>query len=229
MLLALGAIAFVPVEALRTHDGNAELHWELGYAYRFGGLLPASLAECERARQIDPTVKITSSALNTYLYLGEYNKFLASLPESDTPYILFYRGFGEYHLGEYASAAQYFERAYNHDPSLLQAEVGKALFDSIRHQRADGLHLLTATAAHIEERGVADAEGIYKVAQAFAVLGDKQSALRLLDETIERGFFPYPYFKTDPLLANLRKEPALATDLERARARFEKFQSRFGS
>ena len=69
--------------ALSTNPNVAEAHWELGYAYRFGGMLPESLTECETARRLDPNVKINSSAMNTYLYLGEYDKFL-SAPSSPT-------------------------------------------------------------------------------------------------------------------------------------------------
>ncbi|MBV9442463.1 MAG: protein kinase, partial [Acidobacteriaceae bacterium] len=77
--------------ALQSSPNNAEAHWELGYAYRFGGMLGPSLSECERARALDPDVKINSSAINTYLYLGQYRKFLASLPANNSSYILFYR------------------------------------------------------------------------------------------------------------------------------------------
>ena len=77
--------------ALETNPSHAEVHWELGYAYRFAGMLKESEAECERARQLDPGVKLNSSALNTYLYLGAYDKFLQSLPpNSDNALILWF-------------------------------------------------------------------------------------------------------------------------------------------
>ena len=41
-------------EAVRTNSSHAESHWELGYAYRFAGMLEQSVSECERARQLDP-------------------------------------------------------------------------------------------------------------------------------------------------------------------------------
>ena len=56
------------------------------------------MAECEKARQNNPQVKLNSSAMNSYLYLGEYEKFLQSLPPNDSVYIVFYRGFAEYYL-----------------------------------------------------------------------------------------------------------------------------------
>jgi DNA-binding winged helix-turn-helix (wHTH) protein/TolB-like protein len=71
-------------DALRTNPNHAEVHWELGYAYRFAGMLKESAAECERARQLDPGVKLNSSTLTAYLYMGQYDKFLESLPKTMT-------------------------------------------------------------------------------------------------------------------------------------------------
>src|SRR6202044_2955067 len=83
---------------LQDSPNNAEAHWELGYAYRFAGMLKESEDECEKARQNNPQVKISSSAMNSYLYLGEYEKFLQTLPANDSAYILFYRGLAQYYL-----------------------------------------------------------------------------------------------------------------------------------
>src|SRR5580704_2040477 len=69
-------------DALKTNGNYAAAHWELGYAYRFAGMLDESVAECERARQLG-LVKANGSVLNTYLYLGQYQKFLESLPPDD--------------------------------------------------------------------------------------------------------------------------------------------------
>ncbi len=214
--------------ALRGNRNNAEAHWELGYAFRFGGLLDQSLQECLRARQLDPQVKINSSALNTYLYLGRYADFLQSLPSRQSAYVLFYRGFGNYYLHNWTEALKDFDQAYALNPNLLQAEVGEALALSIRHNSAAGLKLLADTERRIRERGVSDAEGIYKVAQAYAVLRDSRSALRLLKETVERGFFPYPYLQADPLTTSVRAEPEYAAIAMTAKNRYERFRSSFG-
>jgi hypothetical protein len=67
---------FPPVPVAAFGASSWLIHWELGYAYRFAGMLNESLAECERARQLDPQVNANGSVLNTYLYLGQYRKFL---------------------------------------------------------------------------------------------------------------------------------------------------------
>jgi TolB-like protein len=212
---------------LQDSPNNAEAHWELGYAYRFGGMLEESVEECEKARQNNPQVKINSAALNSYLYVGEYEKFLQSLPSNDSAYIIFYRGLGEYYLNNPGQAAHDFDRAYERDSSLLPAMVGKALSYGIQHDNGRGLKLLERTEDKIEERGVSDAEGMYKVAQAYAVLGDKASALHTLRHSIGGGFFCYPYFVRDPMLQSLRGEPEFQALMDQALHRHEQFKATF--
>src|SRR5882672_6926704 len=215
-------------EALKTNPNHAEVHWELGYAYRFGGMLKESVAECERARELDPLVKLTSSALNAYLYLGQYDKFLESLPKTnETAFILFYQGFGEYHQKNWEAATRDFDRSFELDPALLQAQVGKALSRGIANQSARGLEILHEAEDKIKERGVGDSEAIYKIAQAYAVLGDRVSATRTLAASIDKGFFAYPYFSTDPLLASLRDEQEFSRLMKVAEARHEAFKKAF--
>jgi DNA-binding winged helix-turn-helix (wHTH) protein/TolB-like protein len=215
-------------EALKTNPNQAEIHWELGYAYRFAGMLKESVAECERARQLDPSVKLNSSALNGYLYLGQYDRFLESLPKTDdVPLIVFYRGFGEYYKKDWEQAEKNFDHAFELDRSVFQAEIGKALSFGIQGQTAEGAAILNALEKKINERGVMDPEAIYKVAQAYATLDDKTSALRVLYRSVENGFFPYPYLMSDPLLESLRNEAAFSTVMTTARARHEAFKNRF--
>jgi TolB-like protein/Tfp pilus assembly protein PilF len=220
----------VPIlrESLKTNPNDAELHWELGYAYRYGGMLSQSIAECERARQIDPGVKITTSAVNGYLYQGSYDQFLRGLPDDDgSAFVLFYRGFAKYYQRDFDQARKYFDRAFELDPSMFQAQVGKALSYAVVHQPTKGLAVLREVERKIQERGVGDPEAAYKVAQAYGELGDNPSALRMLRHTVENGFFPYPYFQSDRLLDALRTEPQFAEIIATARKRHESFSSRF--
>jgi TolB-like protein/Flp pilus assembly protein TadD len=215
-------------KALKANPNHAEVHWELGYAYRFAGMLKESVQECERARQFDPSVKLSSSALNAYLYLGLYDKFLESLPkDTDSALILFYRGFGEYHQKRLQEAAAHFDRAFDLRGSLLQARIGKALSDGIRGQGPRGIEMLRETESKISIRGVGDPEAVYKIAQAYAVLGDKGAALRTLRASVDGGFFSYPYIVSDPLLENLQQENEFKRLLAVTRQRHEAFQRRF--
>jgi DNA-binding winged helix-turn-helix (wHTH) protein/TolB-like protein/Tfp pilus assembly protein PilF len=214
-------------DTLKNSPNNAALHWELGYAYRFAGMLRESVAECERARQIDPLVKGNGAVLNGYLYLGEYDKFLQSLPDADdAPFILFYRGFGEYHQKKWYLAAKDLDRAYELDRTLYTG-IGKAFSNSVAHKDKEGLELLQQLENKIVQRGVADPEATYKIAQGYAVLGDKVSAMRMLRYSIEHGFFSYPYFMNDPLLESIRNEPGFPALMSVAHQRNATFKSSF--
>jgi DNA-binding winged helix-turn-helix (wHTH) protein/TolB-like protein/Flp pilus assembly protein TadD len=213
-------------DALKTNGNHAAAHWELGYAYRFAGMLDESVAECERARQLAPFVKGNGSVLNTYLYLGEYQKFLQSLPADDSSFTLFYRGFGEFHEKQFDQASKDFDRAYELDPTLYTG-IGKALSDSIHQHRTEGLQLLSGLERTVKERGVGDPEATYKIAEAYAILGEKSSALHVLRMSVESGFFSYPYIEKDPLLNDLHGDPEFARILNAAHQRHEAFKNSF--
>jgi DNA-binding winged helix-turn-helix (wHTH) protein/TolB-like protein len=213
-------------DALKTNGNYAAAHWELGYAYRFAGMLDESVAECERARQLAPFVRGNGSVLNTYLYLGEYQKFLESLPADDSSFTLFYRGFGEFHEKQFEQASRDFDRAYELDPTLYTG-IGKALSDSIHQHGAEGLQLLSGLERTVKQRGVGDPEATYKIAQAYAVLADKSSALRALRMSVEGGFFSYPYIDKDPLLNDLHGESEFAQILDVAHQRNAAFKNSF--
>ncbi len=213
--------------ALQSSPNNAEAHWELGYAYRFGGMLEQSVAECELARRLDPEVKINSSALNTYLYLGDYDKFLRSLPPNDSAYLVFYHGLGEYYKHDYANARADFDRAFDLAPGLFPAQIGKGLSEGLKHRSSAGLSRLHETERDVTAAGVTDPEGLYKLAQAYAQLGDPDDAIRLLEESVRGGFFCYPYISRDPLLVSLHGESRFEQVLEKTKERWQQFRQRF--
>jgi hypothetical protein len=102
--------------------------------------------------------------------------------------------------------AEDFNGAYKDDPTLYTA-IGKAFADSIAKKNSDGLQILRELENKIQQRGVGDPDATYKIAQGYAVLGDKTSVIRMPRSSMEAGFFSYPYFDRDPLLNNLRGMP----------------------
>jgi len=109
----------------------------------------------------------------------------------------------------------------------MPARVGKAISESLAGQHDSAVKLLHLTEAEMETRGLGDAEFTYKVTQAYSVLGETASALHMLQRTIEGGFFCYPCFASDPLLASIRNEPEFQRWTSEARQRREQFKTRF--
>ena len=217
----------VPIlrEVTKTHPNYPFAHWELSYAYRYAGTLNPSIEEGERALQLYPN--ITGHLFNSYLYAGQYQKFIDSLPSRQDAYFIFYRGLGYYYLKDFARATAYFDRAYELDSSAIVSHIGKALSLASAGKHRQGLELLKAIDAKAEDDGASDGEISYKLAQVYAVLGDKPSALRKLQSSIEQGFFCYGYFISDPLTENLRAENKYLTLMEKAEQRHEEFKRRF--
>jgi len=58
-------------------------------------------------------------------------------------------------------------------------------------------------------------------------LGDRISAIRMLDYSIENGFFAYPYFDRDPLLESVRNSTRFPQLMGIARKRYDAFKKTF--
>src|SRR5262249_26540195 len=210
------------LELNKTSPLIGEAHWELSYAYRYGGLLNESIEEGERALQIDS--RLSSHQFNSYLYAGQYQKFMDSLPSREDSYVVFYRGLASYYLNDFERAAATFDRCYDLNSVSVISQVGKALRLGIAGKNGEGLDMLRAAENSIARNATGDGEIAYKIAQAYQALGDRASALNALDRAVSQGFFCYSYLASDPLLRGLQGDPAFQATLEKARARHEKFQ-----
>ena len=209
-------------ESLRRNPNDSFAHWYLSEAYRYGGALEQSVAEGELALRLNPNVS-RNLTFNTYLYMGQYRKFLDSLPQAENnARTSFYRGLAYYYLKDTRRATEEFDRAYALNSALSHAQVGRALACALRNQNAQGLSLMRDA----ERSGSNDGEMLYKMAQAYAQLGDRESALRLLRRAIGLNFCPYSYFARDPMLEPVRREPGYSVAMELARQRQQAFLSR---
>jgi eukaryotic-like serine/threonine-protein kinase len=235
------AMANVLIESNRVEDAvtllrgvmeeaprSADALWELAYAYRFAGLLDESVSAGERATAMDPFVLGGGNIPLAHVYKGEYQRFLDGFRlDSQSAYQQFYTGLAIYYLKRFPEAARVFDHAYSLDQSMLHTRVGKALSVMIGGDRNAAAHVLQLTELESIERQVSDAEALFRIAEAYAVLGDTGGALRVLRRSIEGGFFCYPYLARDPLLESIRSVPEFQSLLERSRERHEAFRRRF--
>jgi DNA-binding winged helix-turn-helix (wHTH) protein/TolB-like protein/Tfp pilus assembly protein PilF len=210
-------------EELRLNPNDPQAHWWLTEAYLYGGMLPESIAEGEHALQLDPMVNL-GSTLNSYLYSGDYEKFLSRMAAGEDARTIFYRGLCFLYMKDLSRAAGEFERAYALDPSLLHAKYGKAFLYAIHQQPAEGLRYLMEVE---QENPAVDGEMLYKVAQAYALLGDKPSALRSLRGAINHNFYCHACLIRDPLFESVRGESEYADLARLALDLHEAFRHRY--
>jgi tetratricopeptide (TPR) repeat protein len=212
-------------KVIEENPNDSLARWELSYAYRYSGMLDQSIAEGESALQLDPHIK--GHLFNSYLYAGQHEKFVNSLPMRDEAYTLFYRGLGHYYMGDRARAFVYFDRAHQLDPTALVSQLGDVLKLAMNGHDREGLERLKAIESKLQKDPFGDGELSYKLAECYSVLGDNASALRRLKKSIDQGFFCYPYFISDPLLDHVRGEAHYTSLIEVARQRHERFRQTF--
>jgi tetratricopeptide (TPR) repeat protein len=209
--------------AIRLNPNHAEAYLWLSQAYRYAGVLRESAEQAETALRLDPAVREIST-INTYLYLGEYDRFLQTLPQAHlNARAFFYRGLAYYSKRDFPRAEAEFTRAIELEPRLLHARYGQALRHAIRGEKQKGLDLLR----QLEASGHPDGEMRYKLAQAYAALGDRTAALRALRSAVEAKFICHECFARDPLLEKLRSDAGIQVILRKAQEEQEAFRKKF--
>jgi hypothetical protein len=87
-----------------------------------------------------------------------------------------------------------FDHAYDLDPTLLQAEVGRAFSLGIQQHNSEAVGTLHGLEAKIDEHGVVDPEAMYKIAQAYASIGEKKRSAPCLTPQYSAWIFPLSVF-----------------------------------
>jgi tetratricopeptide (TPR) repeat protein len=209
--------------AVELNPNYAQAHLWLSQAYRYGGMLEASRFEAQLAFKLDPEIR-EYSTINTYIYLGEYDKFVESLPRWQiNARTLFYSGLARYYMRDVSGAKRDLSKAYDMQPEHPHAQFARALLSALSSDKEEGLRDLRL----FDTKYMADGEMLYKSAQVHAILGDKHSAISLLRQSVEHDFYCYRYFSEDPLLDSLRDDPQFSSLMQLAHARHEAFQHKF--
>ena len=185
--------------------------------FRFCGLLEASAAAHEHARKLDP--KASTSAAHTYWMLGRYDEALAAVdPDRDMGDAAFVYASMDRIDDAIAVYEDRRRRVGTHRPELT------AFFDAFTatlQRRENAIPLLES------HRDFPDPEGGYYITRALAHLGARDTAIEVLGEVVQRGFFCYPFFVSDPWLDPLRTDARFIEILRRAEARMRDAQRAF--
>jgi len=207
----------------RQRPSDARVTYNLAYALRYTGLLEDSRRLGLEALARDPRLKEDASwAFNTLLYLGETDAFLDSLPSRVDGFTSFYRGLASLsgsRPDREARATGLLEEAYALAPGSSYGQLGKAMSLALRGDRERGASLVAA----LEARGTADGETRFKLAQAWALLGEESRSARSARAAVEHGFFCAPCLTADPLLLRVRSRSDFLAAVAAARTRSEAF------
>jgi len=222
------------LQARRRQPYNPTLLTGIAYAARGAGLLPLS----RRAMDLRDGVafaQVQSQAVDiTCLYTGEIQRFEASLKEQSghlrtTSGVLpFYRGYLALVQGDHARAHLEFQAAAaltNGYPNIIRLSE---IFELILQGRKDDAW--KKLREYDQERiGMREPDGEFtlRLAEAYALMGDRASAMEMASRAFARGFGCTEWYERSPMLEPLRGLPRWKALMEHLRERQKLMEDRF--
>ena len=107
-------------------------------------------------------------------------------------------------------------------PGTLFAGIGLSMKFAFEGKRAEALTRLNARSLQPSRR---DFQYACWVAECYALIDERETALEWLERDVELGMINYPFLSEhDPLLANLRGEPRFQRLMVRVKEEWERFE-----
>jgi DNA-binding SARP family transcriptional activator len=188
------------------------------------GRLPEARMAHEQGRLLNPKTR-SGNLEYFYIFSGDFARaeeaaeaWFRERPES--VYALTTRIMPPLLSGDLELAEQRLAVALNQLPDMAWLVTFQGMLHARRHQTDLALQCVRRALDSPHSFGHTH-HVYYNIACIHAVLGDSATAMAWLERTVDTGFACWPFFRLDPYLESLRKEPAfkrLVADLEQTYA-----------
>ena len=211
------------LERARSGNTSPEIFAALVQACRFCGLLEASIAAHERARQLDRN--IVTPVEHTYWQLGDYDRLLEHIKRLGRPSMI-NTLMEAVVLGEQGHESEAIRQLRELEQADL-TEYVRAMVSSIRALYEGEREESLKGAQHVIDQ-FPDPETVCWHARMFAHFGERERALAALNLALDRGFILNRILtRTDPWLDPVRSSPEFVDLLERAESRYREAVTAF--
>ncbi len=222
------------LQARRKQPHNPTLLTGIAYAARGAGLLPLARRAMDQRDSL-AFAQLQPQAVDiTCLYTGEIARFEASLQEqpghlrSTSGVLPFYRGYLALVRGDRTLAHREFSLAsalVNGYPNILRLSE---IYDLILEGRKD--EAWQKLREYDQERiGMREPDGEFtiRLAEAYALMGDRASAMEMASRAFARGFGCTDWYERSPMLEPLRVLPKWKALIQHLRERQALMEARF--
>jgi serine/threonine protein kinase/tetratricopeptide (TPR) repeat protein len=196
------------LKRLRGSKTDPELLTGLTHASRYCGLLQASLEADRQARRLDPNIQTT--VIHTYFAMGDYQGAFDAGG----------RDFGYFTplrlamLGRVEEAISLLKEK----ELVVPERRGQVFMFSLRALLEGNREPSLKASDELIEKGFMDPEGQYYLARQLAYLSDAGRATRVLNATVDGGYFCYPQMASDPWLDPIRSDAEFKRILNKAQS-----------
>jgi tetratricopeptide (TPR) repeat protein len=222
------------LRARRKQPHNPTLLTGIAYAARGAGLLPLARRAMD-LRDALAFARLQPQAVDiTCLYTGEIPRFEASLQEqpghlrSTSGVLPFYRGYLALVRGDHPLARREFRDAANLEhayPNIRRlSEIYALILEGEKEAAWKKLREYDQERIGMREP---DGEFTIRLAEAYAMMGDRASAMEMASRAFARGFGCTAWYERSPMLEPLRGLPKWKALLQHLRERQTLMEGRF--
>jgi tetratricopeptide (TPR) repeat protein len=151
--------------------------------------------------------------------VAEFEKGLATEPQHTG--LMTFLAETLYHKGDIERAMQLLSDALAFNPNVQSTRMFMAMCLSQTGQPDKAKELLDENVIAFAE---ADGDGAYWLGALYALLGEKDDAVKWLHHAIQVGYENYPWFIVDHNLDSLRQDPQFHQMMEDLGARWERLR-----
>ena len=225
------------LKALKMFPNDQKVNAGLSYGVRYAGLLKEAMSLMEKniSLETDPYEQAINMAdiARVYFYMGkpdlgrqkfdEVLEFIESKGIETSSYLLFYDGLAYLYVGEIDKAIERFDEGFLLDPEQnfsLYGQIYKSIF---LKDRSKAMELIRK----LDKITIYDGEQYYRQIHFYSLLNMTKQAVKKMQGTVDRGFFPYPYFISDKFLDSIKSSAEYKDVLNKVQAKHIEFKTLF--